>query len=133
MKKIVVASVIANKHRSAGAIWTSLSWTLGFRALGFDAYHVEQIAPESCVDAAGNSCSFEASANVPAFDRAIRAFGLQDKAALICGSGENTRGLGWSELLRLADEAEAIINISGHLEAQPLLERFRGEDDLSQP
>ena len=125
MKKIVVAAVIANKHRSAGAIWTSLSWTLGFRALGFDVYFIEQIAPESCVDGEGNRCAFQNSANLAAFARATAEFGLQGKAGLILANGDTTHGMRWSELLDLGTDAEAIINISGHLNAEALLRRFR--------
>ena len=125
MKKIVVSAVIANKHRSAGAVWTSLSWTLGLRALGLDAYFIEQIAPEACVDDAGERCGFGESANVATFERTTAAFGLAGKASLVCSDGHETRGLSWPELLALADEAEAIVNISGHLELQTLLSRFR--------
>ena len=125
MKKIVVASVIANKHRSAGAVWTSLSWALGLRSLGLDTYFVEQIGSESCVDSAGSRCAFADSANLAAFERAVAEFGLAGNAALILNGGAATHGLTWPELQTLAADAEAIVNISGHLEIAALFGRFR--------
>jgi len=52
VKVIVVSGALANKYRNGGGAWERLSWVTGLRRLGFDVYFIEQIAAESCVDAA---------------------------------------------------------------------------------
>ena len=125
MKSIVVSGVIANKHLSGGAIWTRLNWTLGFRELGFDVYFVEEIEAASCVDADGQPAEFRASANTAVFARVMRQFGLETKSALLLRGSEEGIGLTRAELARVAVDAEALINISGHLSDPQLLPRFR--------
>lgn len=123
MKSIFVAGVIANKHRSAGAIWTRLNWTLGLRQLGFEVFFVEQIAPEACVDSAGQPAAFAESANLATFRRVLDGCGLADHAALLCG--DEHFGIAPADLLARARAAEALINISGHLTDARLLQQFR--------
>src|SRR5438105_4320878 len=50
---VVVAGALANKPGNGGAAWTRLSYVLGLRRLGFDAFFIEQIAPDDCVDESG--------------------------------------------------------------------------------
>ena len=123
MTTILVGGVIANKCLNAGAIWTRLSWVLGVRRLGFDVHFVEQIAPECCVDDAGNATSFEESANLSAFKAVTEQFDLTNAATLIYGNGDRTHGLTKLELLDLADSADLLINISGHIQWEPLFRR----------
>jgi hypothetical protein len=125
MKPIVVGGVIANQHDRGSAVWTWLNWTLGLRKLGFDAYFVEQIDPAHCVDEHGAPAPIADSANLAVFRRVMREFGMEKKCALISGEREVVEGLAWEELLALAHEAEALVNISGHLTSAPLIERFR--------
>src|SRR4051794_29435732 len=89
MPTVIVSGVIANKPHNGGAAWTRLSWALGFRRLGFDVIFVEQIAPHSCVDDAGRPAPFGESTNLRHFARVVERFGLTDRAALLCVSGES--------------------------------------------
>ena len=111
MKNIVVASVLANKHRSAGAIWTSLSWALGLRQLGFEVYFFEQIErvdPES----------------LAVFSEVTERYGFGKTCSLMLASGDVAHGLGSRDVLRIAESAEALVNISGHIAIPALLKAF---------
>src|SRR5262249_7761552 len=88
MATVVVSGAIANKYLRGGAVWTRLSYALGFRRLGFRVYFVEQIDPGTCVDASGAASGFEESANLAYFRRVTSQFGLAGVSTLLCGAGE---------------------------------------------
>ncbi len=112
MKPVVVSGVIANKHRAAGAIWTRLNWTLGLRKLGFDVYFVEQMTGAS-------------AAAVEVFQSVMERFGLSQRCALMGGEDEILFGVELPLLQAIARDAEALINISGHLACPALFPLFR--------
>ncbi len=154
MRVIVVAGALANKLGNGGGTWERLSWAVGLRRLGFDVYFVEQIARESCVDAAGAVTSLADSVNLAWFKSATEWFGVADRSALIYvgekGGGNllperpkgcfaqkvpdpffaacpffECAGVSWPQLLELAESAELLVNLSGHLTLAPLLDRIR--------
>jgi len=125
MTMIVVSGAIANKYRNGGAAWTRLSWILGFKKLGFDVYFVEQIGQQTCVDAAGAATTFDNCVNLAYFKRIAEQFGLSGAAALIYENGEQIHGMTYAELLDLAEAADLLVNISGHLSMAPLMRRLR--------
>jgi hypothetical protein len=125
MTTVVVSSVIANKPLNGGNAWVVLSWVLGLKKLGFRVLFAEQIGRESCVDAAGAVTSFEQSVNLAYFKRVMQQFGLAGSAALIHEDGEQVHGLSYEELLDLAEAAELLVNITGHLTFEPLMRRLR--------
>ena len=122
---IVVSGALANKHSSGGAIWTRLSWALGLRELGYRVCFVEQMDPATCVDVKGAPTEPARSANVAVFKQVVGAFGLGDLATLIIGDGPETVGLPWPRLLGVAEGADLLVNITGHLTLAPLKRRFR--------
>ena len=124
MRTVVVAGALANKPHNGGEAWVRLSWVLGFRALGLDAYLIEQVAPDRCVASDGGPAPFEASANRAWFRQVAEAFGLAERAGLVCGDGQAIDGLGRHELFALAEDA-LLVNISGNLEWPELFARFR--------
>jgi len=121
---IIVAGALANKPWNGGEAWVRLSWVLGFRRLGYRVYFVEQIQPQTCVDEHGRPASFATSINLAFFRHIVRAFGLGDSAALICGDGGAFEGISRADLFRIAQNADLLVNISGHLHWPPLLERI---------
>jgi hypothetical protein len=125
MTTILVAGAIANKHKSGGEVWVRLQWALGLARLGFDVCLVEQIRPETCVDAAGQPCDFRKSENLAFFDRVTNAFGLSGDAALLLQGTDQCHGIGYEELLDRADDAALLVNISGHLTDGELRRRVR--------
>jgi hypothetical protein len=125
MTTIVVSSVIANKYLNGGNVWVVMSWILGFKKLGFQVYFLEQIGRESCVDDAGAVTTFENSANLAYFEQVTEQFGLSGSAALIYEDGEQIHGLTYAELLEVAEAADLLVNITGHLTLEPLRRRLR--------
>jgi len=125
MTTVVVSSVIANKYLNGGNAWAVLNWVLGLKKLGFRVYFLEQIGRESCVDTAGAMTVFENCVNLAYFKQIVEEFGLSGSAALIYENGEQIHGSTYAELLDLADGAELLINITGHLTLEPLMRRLR--------
>jgi hypothetical protein len=110
----IVSGALANKAGSGGEAWVRLSYVLGFRRLGFDVHLVEQVARDQYREEAGAY-----------FDEVVEQFGLAGSASLIDEHGEPLRGPRQAELLELAEAADLLLNVSGNLSWQPLLERLR--------
>jgi hypothetical protein len=125
MTTVVVSSVIANKPFNGGNAWVVLSWILGLKELGFRVCFVEQISREGCVDATGATTAFEQSVNLAYFEQVTKQFGLADSAALIYEGGEQIYGLHYAELLDIAEAADLLVNITGHLTLESLRRRLR--------
>ena len=125
MGMIVVAGALANKPRNGGAAWTRLSWALGLKRLGHEIYFIEQIAPSTCVDSGGASCDLGSSVNLSFFQQVTERFGLGSSSALISEVDGQSIGLSEEELTQVADAADLLVNISGHLTLGSLKSRFR--------
>ena len=125
MTTVLVASVIATKWRNGGNARAVLNWIEGLAKLGVRAYYVEQIASEHCVDDHGQTVPFAESANVAYFEHIMREAGLTGTSALICDGGPETSGVGYRDLLDVAEAADLLLNISGHLTLAPLMRRLR--------
>ena len=111
METIVVAGALAAKPGNGGEAWVRLSWVLGLRKLGFDAWLVEE------VDGAG------ADAGRDFFVETIERHGLADRAVLV-EPAATTGPLGRPDLGDLAADATALINVSGNLRDPDLLAAF---------
>jgi hypothetical protein len=125
MSAAIVSGALANKYRNGGGAWERMSWVTGLRRLGFDVYFVEVIAPESCVSARGDRAGLAESVNLDWFRRVTDSFGMGDRSALVLAGGEHCAGIPWRQLLEVAESAELLVNLSGHLTLEPLLRRIR--------
>jgi hypothetical protein len=125
MANVVVSGAIANKYLNGGEAWVRLSWLLGLRKLGCKVAFVEQIDPENCVDREGKITDFEDSVNLSYFDSVLEDHDLRGSTTLILGNGEKTSGRTLDELLATAEAADVLVNISGHLRLEPLLNAFK--------
>jgi hypothetical protein len=121
----IVAGALANKPLNGGAAWVRLSWAMGLARLGFDVRFVEQIADSACVGADGQASDFDRCVNRAYFEDVVAAFDLAGSAALIREGGAKVTGASWSDVLDWADDAELLVNMSGHLALEPLLRRIR--------
>ncbi len=109
METIVVAGALAAKPGNGGEAWVRLSWVLGLRKLGFDAWLIEE------ADAGEAGREF--------FAATVDRFGL-DERALLVGPEEVTGPLQRSELADLAAGSAALVNVSGNLREPDLLAPF---------
>ena len=104
---IVVAGAVANKIGHGGEAWVRLSWVLGLEQLGCDVALVEQLAGAT-------------QAQRDYFDSTVAGFGLDGRAWLV----DPIEGPP-DALLEHAGAADLLVNISGHLTIDALLERFK--------
>jgi hypothetical protein len=125
MTTIIVSAPIANKPFNGGNAWAQLSYVLGFRRLGFDVYFVEKLHPASCIYNDGNPASTDASINRTYFRSVLEQFGLAEKMALITADQRTLEGIAFDELLDIAESAELLINIGGHLDVESVTKRVR--------
>ena len=110
---IIVGGALANKAGQGGEAWVRLNWVLGFQALGWRVLFLEQLAGQPD------------RAAVAYFRGVTGRFGLADSAALIGADGATLCGWPAARIAEFAAEAEALINISGHLTYAPVFERVR--------
>jgi hypothetical protein len=127
---VVVSSVIANKPGNGGNARMVLNWLQGLERLGLDVFFVEPIRSDSCVDEAGRPAAAADSANRAYFERVLGSHGFGERAALVCDgndglAGATVYGSTAAELVDLFDEADLLINISGHLSIDTLKDRCR--------
>ncbi|MEX2287048.1 MAG: hypothetical protein WD648_08165 [Planctomycetaceae bacterium] len=125
MTTVLVAGALANKPRNGGGTWERMSWVVGLRQLGFDVCFVEQISPQACIDVTGDVTTFANSVNLAWFRSVTQWFGVADRAALVYAGGVECAGMPWTRLLEIAESADLLVNLSGHLTLAPLLERIR--------
>lgn len=109
METIVVAGALAAKPGNGGEAWVRLSWVLGLRKLGFDAWLLEE------VDAAAAGREF--------FLATVERHGLAERAVL-AEPGGTTGALARPDLGDLAAGALALVNVSGNLRDPGLLAAF---------
>jgi len=107
MARILVSGALANKPRSGGEAWVRMSWVRGLRRLGHEVCFVEQIERAEPV-------------NVETFRVAV-ALAPDCPVALICGDRSEV-GLTLEEIVEWARGADLLVNISGHLEVEAILE-----------
>lgn len=124
MPLIIVSGAIANKMNQGGEAWVRLSYLLGLQELGYEVHFIEQISQKACVDRTGQPSAFESSANKAYFDLVMQTFGLQRASTLILVD-KLGQAVFEPELLSQCARASALLNISGHLNLQPLLEVVR--------
>lgn len=121
----IVSGAIANKPWNGGAAWTRLNWALGLRRLGWTVYFIEQLSRRASVDARGAPAPEAQSANLAYFRRVMGVFGFSQTAALLDEAGHVLTGPGQAELESAAEQAGCLLNITGHLQYEPLLRRIR--------
>lgn len=125
MATVIVSGSVANKPANGGNVWERLSWVVGLRRLGVDVFFLEQIAPEACVDDQGSQVEFARSVNRGFFNHIAEWFGIADRAALVCADRRECAGLAWPELVDVAESADLLLNLSGHLTLDGLIDRVR--------
>ncbi len=124
MSIIVVAGAVANQPGNGGGVWEKMSWVTGLRQLGFEVWFVEQIAPAACVNTQGAVVDVAASINYVWLRSVAEWFGIGERYALVSADDNTCLGASWEKLLEVAEAANLLVNISGHLKLEPLLRRF---------
>jgi hypothetical protein len=116
--RVVVSGMVAGDPYQGGASWAVLQYVLGLRAIGCDVLLIEQWEPPA--DA-------KALARTPSgfyFREVVRAFGLEERAALLRSGTQETLGVVYSRVRDFCRGADLVINVSGILTDQELLGSF---------
>ena len=123
--RIIVGGVLSLSPFGPGTAWHHMHYADGFRRLGHDVYYVEHVQPAWCTDSTGRRCSFADSANRLLFQYIVDHFGFTDRAAQIYDEGTQGIGMSLARLLDIARDADLLINISGHITLDAILERVQ--------
>jgi hypothetical protein len=108
--KILLSGMVAGDPHQGGASWAILQYSAGLRSLGHDVLLVEPVEAAK-LDPAGEAGRYFAA--LPLLDGA---------AALLAQGSRETLGLSYAALERFAAEADLLINVSGMLRDERLLE-----------
>ncbi len=118
---ILVSGMIAAVPHQGGATWAVLQYLLGFRRLGHQVHFVEPLDPAALRP---KGVSLALSTNAAYFRQVAAAFGLEQDAALLLKGTQQTFGLDYEEVRRRARRAEVLLNISGMLEDEELIQHI---------
>jgi hypothetical protein len=119
--RIVLSGMIAGVPRQGGATWAVLQYLVGFRQLGHDVLLVEQCEQASLEPQGARLADSE---NASYFRGVMADFGLEQESALLLAGSEETVGVDYSRLRRLSDAADVLVNISGTLTDERLMDRI---------
>ncbi len=111
--------MVAAVPRQGGAAWAVLQYVLGLRRLGHEVLLVEEYGQRP--DESGGKPLAQSAAGLY-FSGLASRFGIEDSAALLRAGSEETVGLPYARLVEAAAGADALVNISGILTDERLLE-----------
>jgi hypothetical protein len=120
-RAIIGVGIASYPLHAAGNTWAFLQWVLGFRQAGWDVWMVENVSSAKCIDANGEKCPPERSANLAHWNSIVNEFGLSGRATVLFdGQSPDLPGL-----LQFARDAEFFFNISGHFKERSVLDVVR--------
>lgn len=118
---ILLSGMIATVPHQGGATWAVLQYLLGFKKLGHEVYFVEPLTKEALRP---DGSTLEGSENAQYFQRVMAEFGLNENSALLLEGTQETVGLSYDWLQKIAERADLLINISGMLTDEQLTARI---------
>ena len=116
---ILLSGMIAGVPHQGGATWAVLQYLLGFKRLGHDVYFVEPVE-EAALRPAGVPLARSESAAY--FQRVMADFGMGQTSALLLAGTNRTVGVSYERLREIARRADVLVNISGLLADEALIE-----------
>jgi hypothetical protein len=130
--KIILGAVISMPPVSAGCAWNRLQYVLGLQRLGHDVLVLEEVRPEWSVDVTGQRCPYADSENRRGFVNIMRQFDLLDDCCQLYDAGAATTGLSRHALHQFVRDADLLIDISGHVTTDFVLDAVRRRAYLDQ-
>ena len=112
---VLVSGMIAGVPGQGGASWAILQYLLGLRRLGHRALLVEPVAVPPGVDLADSPAASYC-------EKVMSGAGLGDEWALLEVGSRRTAGRGYEEVLGWAQSADVLLNVSGMLVDDALLQ-----------
>ncbi len=118
---IIVSGMIAADPGQGGATWAVLQYVLGLRRLGCEVHLVEPMPAQSLRP---QGAGLAESANAAYFRAVISDFELTDRATLLLAGTRETVGQSYEALRELSRKADALVNISGMLADESLIDEI---------
>jgi len=118
---VLVCGMISAVPYQGGATWAVLQYLLGFKRLGHDVYFVDPVARTALQP---DGVSLADSHNARYFRAVMTEFGFEDSSALLVDSSRESVGLSYDRLAHIASRTDVLVNISGLLIDETLLERI---------
>jgi hypothetical protein len=112
--KILLAGMVAGDPRQGGATWAVLQYLAGLTGLGHEVVLVEPLVRRGAPD------PLAADSEVVSYFRSLPL--PEGRSALLAAGTERTVGLAFADLAGFAAEADLLINVSGMLRDERLLE-----------
>jgi hypothetical protein len=108
--RILLSGMVAGDPRQGGASWAVLQYVAGLEELGHEVMLVEPVPAAALAPGGAVIAYFEA---LPL---------LEGRAALLAEGGEETAGVAYAQLLEFARGSDLLLNVSGMLADERLLE-----------
>ena len=99
-----------------------MSYLLGLKQLGHDAYLFEDVSPKRCFDQKYRQVGFERWEGKSHFESLTRVYGIWPKCCLIYNCGEASFGMSMDDAVRVARSADLLLNIDGRLQTPEILD-----------
>ena len=111
MPKVIVATRDTTRcPEFAGSTWVRLQYMLGLQRLGIESFWVDRL---NALDPLKHPHSLDYL--ISRFNRTAAEFGFQDRYCVVYNSGERYFGMTERQFLRLINETDLLISVSGHL------------------
>jgi len=130
--RIVVGAAFSTPPFSPGTAWDRLHYVLGLRRLGHEVYLIEEVKPDCCVDARGDSCRYEDSVNRQVFRSVLKRCGVLRSACQLYDGGRAWTGMDPTSLSQALSGTDLLFNISGHVKTELVLDSVRRRAYLDQ-
>jgi hypothetical protein len=108
--RVLLSGMVAGDPHQGGATWAVLQYAIGLRELGHDVVFVEPVDEDR-----------DPSVDTY-FTAVVEAAGLHGRAALLVRGKRDTVGVPYATLVAAAREADVVLNISGMLRDEELVE-----------
>jgi hypothetical protein len=118
---IILSGMISADPHQGGASWHVLQYALGLRALGHRVLLLEPL-DRARLQPAG--AALGDSVNAGWFRQVVSQFGLDEWASLLLAGSRSTVGLSYARLCDIAGQADLLINISGMLADENLVQKI---------
>jgi hypothetical protein len=125
VRTIAVAGALANRPGNGGGASVRMTWVRALARLGFDVWFLEQVERRSLRAADGSPAPPQRSTGVRFFREVVRRHGFEERSALLDERGGVLAGRERSAVDEMAERAELLVNLGGHLDWPDLFERFR--------
>lgn len=102
---VLFSGMVAGDPHQGGATWSILQYVLGLRKLGHDVWLAEPVENPS-------------DETLAYFEALTRAFGIEDRAALVDVARGESVGVPYDPLREAATGADLLINVSGMLDGE---------------